>query len=89
MKKQKEQEIIDLEQEAVKLKEKYFGEKGELFNKRTELVKPIQDEVYNAVKEVATEGNYGFIFDTASGMSIIYSDPKYDVSDEIVKKLGY
>ena len=44
---------------------------------------------FNAIKEVATEGNYGFIFDKASGMSIIYSDPKYDVSDEIVKKLGY
>ena len=89
MKKQKENEIISLEEEAGKLKDKYFGEEGELYNKRLELVKPIQDEVYNAIKEIATVGNYGFIFDKASGVSIIYSDPKYDVSDEVVKKLGY
>lgn len=91
MKKKREEEIIALEQEAVKLREKYFGDEGELYNKRKELVKPIQDEVYNAIKEVSTEGNYGFIFDKASGIGagIIYTDPKYDISDEVVKKLGY
>ncbi len=89
MKKQREQEIIDLEQAAVTLREKYFGEEGDLYNKRTELVKPIQDEVFNAIKTVATEGGYAFIFDKASGAGLIYSDPKYDISDEIVKKLGY
>lgn len=89
MKKQREEEIISLEKEANELKKKYFGNEGELYNKRKELVKPIQDEVYNAIKEVATEGNYGFIFDKSSGMSLIYTDPKYDLSDDILKKLGY
>ena len=89
MKKKRENEIITLEKEANELKNKYFGSEGELYNKRKELIKPIQDEVYNAIKEIATEGNYGFIFDKASGMSIIYTDTKYDISDDILKKLGY
>ncbi len=89
MKKQREEEIINLEKEANDLKEKYFGKEGELFNKRKELVKPIQDEVYNAIKEIATQGNYGFIFDKSADMSLIYTDPKYDISDDILKKLGY
>ncbi|MCD4792228.1 MAG: OmpH family outer membrane protein [Bacteroidales bacterium] len=89
MKGQREDEIINLEQEANELKDKYFGNEGELYNKRKELVKPIQDEVYNAIKEIATEGNYGFIFDKSADMSLIYTDPKYDISDEILKKLGY
>lgn len=87
MKKKREQEIINLEKEANQLKNKYFGTEGELYNKRKELIKPIQDEVYTAIKEVATEGNYGFIFDKSSGMSIIYTDTKYDVSDDVLKKL--
>ncbi len=89
MKKQREDEIVNLEKEANDLKEKYFGNEGELFNKRKELVKPIQDEVYNAIKEIAVEGNYGFIFDKSADMSLIYTDPKYDISDDILKKLGY
>lgn len=89
MKKQREEEIINLENEANQLKEKYFGNEGELYNKRKELVKPIQDEVYNAIKEIATEGNYGFIFDKSADMSLIYTDPKYDISDDILTKLGY
>lgn len=89
MKKQREDEIIKLENEANKLKDKYFGNEGELYNKRQELVKPIQDEVYNAIKEIATEGNYGFIFDKSADMSLIYTDPKFDISDDILKKLGY
>lgn len=89
MKKQREDEIINLENEANNLKEKYFGNEGELYTKRKELVKPIQDEVYNAIKEIATEGNYGFIFDKSADMSLIYTDPKFDISDDILKKLGY
>jgi len=89
MKKQREDEIIQLENDANKLKEKYFGNEGELYTKRQELVKPIQDEVYNAIKEIATEGNYGFIFDKAADMSLIFTDPRYDISDDILKKLGY
>ena len=89
MKKQKEEEIVKLEKEANQLKKKYFGNEGELYKKRKEIVKPIQDEVYNAIKEIATEGNYGFIFDKSSGMSLIYTDPKYDISDDVLKKMGY
>jgi len=89
MKKQREDEIIKLEGDANQLKEKYFGNEGELYTKRQELVKPIQDEVYNAIKEIATEGNYGFIFDKAADMSLIYTDARFDISDDILKKLGY
>ncbi|NPA67487.1 MAG: OmpH family outer membrane protein [Chlorobi bacterium] len=89
MKKQRENEIITLENEANQLRKKYFDADGELFQKRKELVKPIQDEVYNAIKEIAVEGNYGFIFDKSADMSIIFSDPKYDISDDVLKKLGY
>ncbi len=89
MKKQREEEIINLENQANELKDKYFGNEGELYNKRKELVKPIQDEVYNAIKEIATEGSYSFIFDKSADMSLIYTDPKYDISDDVLKKLGY
>ena len=89
MKKKREDEIIRLETEANELKDKYFGEEGDLYQKRKELIKPIQDEVYNAIKEIAAEGNYGFIFDKASNSSMLYADPKYDISDEVLKKLGY
>ncbi len=89
MKAQREEEILNLEQVAIDLKDKYFGEEGELYKKRQELVKPIQDEIYTAIKATAVEGNYGIIFDKASGMSMIYTDQKYDISDDILKKLGY
>jgi len=89
MKVQRENEIINLEEKANQLRDKYFGEKGELAAKQEELIKPIQDEVYNAIKEIATEGSYGIIFDKSGNASIIYADPKYDVSDDVLKKLGY
>lgn len=89
MKQKKEQEILDKEKEAKELQNKYFGREGELFEKRKELVNPIQDEVYNAIKTIATEGNYALIFDTSSSASILFSNPKYDKSDEILEKLGY
>lgn len=89
MKQKKEEDIIKKEKAAKELQKKYFGQEGELFKKREELVKPVQDEVYNAVKELSTEGNYALIFDTSAGVSILYNDPKYDKSDEILEKLGY
>jgi len=89
MKTKREDEIITLEKAADDLKEKYFGKDGDLYKKRQELVKPIQDEVYNAIKTIATEGNYLIIFDKAAGPSMIYADPKSDLSDDVVKKLGY
>ena len=71
------------------LQKKYFGKDGLLFKKRQELIKPIQDQVYNAIKELAAEQSYALIFDTASNPSIIYSNPKNDKSDEILQRLGY
>ena len=89
MKKKREEEIINKEKEVKVLQKKYFGKEGQLYKKRQELVKPIQDEVYDAVKEIATDGNYGVVFDIASGATVLFSNPKFDVSDEILKKLGY
>jgi outer membrane protein len=85
----KEEEIVDREQELKQLQQKYFGRDGSLFQKRQELIKPIQDEVYRAVKEIAAEGNYAVIFDTASGANMLYTNPKYDKSDDVLEKLGY
>jgi outer membrane protein len=89
MRVKKEEEIVNKEQAAKDLQKEYFGREGSLYKKRQELVKPIQDEVYRIVKEIATEGNYAVIFDTASGANMIYTDPKYDKSDEVLEKLGY
>jgi len=89
MKTKKEEEIITREKEVKDLQQKYFGRDGNLFDKRQELVKPIQDEVYRAVKEIASEGNYAVIFDTASGANMLYTNPKYDKSDDVLEKLGY
>jgi outer membrane protein len=89
MKKKREEEIMTKEREVKELQSKYFGPEGELSKKRQELVKPIQDAIYKAVKELSAEGSYAVIFDTASGASILYSNPRYDLSDEVLKKLGY
>lgn len=85
----REDEIIKKEKEAKELQKRYFGKDGDLFKKRQELVKPIQDEVFNAIKELAVEGNYAVIFDSSGGMNMLYTDPKYDKSDDVLKKLGY
>ena len=89
MRQKREDEIIEKEKAVKDLQQKYFGPEGELFQKREELVKPIQDAIYKAVKELSAEGAYAIIFDTASGASILYSNPRYDKSDEILQKLGY
>lgn len=89
MKKKREEEIMNKEKEAKDLQKKYFGQDGALFKKRDELIKPIQDEVYKAVKELAIEGGYSIIFDSSSGASMLYTDPKFDKSDAILQKLGY
>jgi len=89
MRKKREEEIINREKEVKELQKQYFGREGELFQKREELIKPVQDEVYNAVKEIAAEGGYAAIYDSSAGPTLIYTDPKYDKSDEVLKKLGY
>ena len=89
MKKKRQDEIMTKERQVKELQAKYFGPDGDLSKKREELVKPIQDAIYKAVKELSAEGSYAVIFDTASGASILYSNPRYDLSDEVLKKLGY
>lgn len=88
-KKKKEQEIVAKEKEVTELRYKYFGPEGELFKKRESLIKPIQDDVYNAVKKVSEERGYQVIFDRASSQSIIFASPRIDVSNEVLAKLGY
>jgi outer membrane protein len=89
MKTRREEAIIAREQEMKELQNKYFGMEGELFKKREELVKPIQDEILKAIKDIAAEGSYAVIFDTAAGGNILFANPKYDVSDQVLEKLGY
>ena len=88
-KRKREDEILSREQEAEDLKRKYFGTDGELFKKREALLKPIQDEIFNAAQELSKEKGYDMILDKASSRNIIYSSPKLDISDELLEKLGY
>ncbi|MFN8239878.1 MAG: OmpH family outer membrane protein [Bacteroidales bacterium] len=89
MKTKREEAIIAKEKEMKDLQNKYFGMEGELFKKREELVKPIQDEILKAIKEIAVEGSYAVIFDTAAGGNILFANPKFDLSDQVLEKLGY
>ncbi len=88
--KQKRQSEIDTKEQAAKdLQKKYFGVNGDLFKKRQELVKPIQDKVYNAIQDLAEKDNLAVIFDKSSDFTMLYANPKYDKSDEILKNMGY
>jgi outer membrane protein len=89
LKKKREAEIVAKEKEAKDLQKSKFGVDGELFKKRQELVKPIQDEVYNAVKKLAETGNFAIIFDKSSDLTMLYANPKYDESDKILEQMGY
>lgn len=88
-KKTRENEIVAKEKEAVELRNKYFGPEGELYKKRQSLMKPIQEDVYNAVKKVSEERGYQAIFDRATSSDIIFASPRIDVSNEVLDKLGY
>ena len=85
----REQEILNKEKQASELKRKYFGADGELYKKRESLMAPIQDEIYNAVKEICEAKGYSAVVDRASAVSIIYASPKIDISNEVLAKLGY
>ena len=89
MKTAREEAIVKKEQEAQELKRQYFGADGELYQKRSSLMKPIQDEIYNAAKDVATDNGYQIVIDRASAMSIIFASPQIDISNEVLVKLGY
>jgi len=89
MRSKREQDLMEKQKEAQNLQRNYFGPDGVLFKKRTELIKPVQDQVYNAVKDLASEGGYAAIFDVANNPTVLFSNSKYDKSDEVLQKLGY
>jgi outer membrane protein len=89
MKTKREEAIVKKEQDAQELKRKYFGPEGELYKKRESLMKPIQDEIYTAIKEISEVNNYQLVIDRASAMSVIFASPKIDISNEVLRKLGY
>jgi outer membrane protein len=89
MKRKREEELQQKRKEMNELQRKYFGPEGQLYKQRQELVKPIQEEVYSAIEKIAEDGNYAVIFDAASQSNMLYTDPKYDKSDEVLKELGY
>ncbi|MBS1652852.1 MAG: OmpH family outer membrane protein [Bacteroidetes bacterium] len=88
MKKKRENEIINREKEVKDLQKQRFGVDGELYKKRQELVKPIQDRVYNAIKQVAEKNGLGFIMDKAGQVSLLYANNKYDRSDDVIAAMG-
>jgi len=89
MKKKRENEIVAKEKEAKEFQKQKFGFEGELFKKKQELVKPIQDKIYNAIKKMATEQSYAVVFDKSSDLIMLYANPKFDKSDDILNAMGY
>lgn len=88
LKEKREAEIVAKENEALELKRKYFGAEGELFKKREALIKPIQDEIYNAIQEVANEKRYEIVKDKSNDPTLIFMSSKLDISDLVLQKLG-
>lgn len=89
LKKQREDEIVKTEEDLKQMQKARFGFNGDLFKKREELIQPIQDKVFDAVQKIAQTRNYDFIFDKASGSTaMLFTNPQYDVSEEVLKKLG-
>ena len=87
-KRKKKEAIAAKRQEAENLRMQYYGPEGELFTKRTELIQPIQEKVYNAINQVALTKNYAFVFDKAAGTSMLYCNEKNDISDEVLDEIG-
>ena len=87
-KQKRKEEINKIETEAMELQKLRFGVKGDYFQKRQELVKPIQDKVFDAMQEVASKKSYTFVFDKANQSNLVYADPKLDISDIILKEMG-
>ena len=87
MKKKREDEILEKEQQVLELKRKYFGENGEWYKKRESLLKPIQEEIYNAVQEIADEKKYDIVKDRSADPSLIYMSSRLDISDQVLEKL--
>ena len=88
-KKQKEEEILEQDKAAQDLRRKYFGPEGELYKKRESLMKPIQDDIYEAVKTISENKGYQMVIDRASSSNIIFASPRIDISNEVLEKLGF
>jgi len=88
VKRKREDEIVKKEQEVKDLQRKYFGPEGDLYQKRQELVKPIQEKVYNAIETLASARNYSFVFDKAGGATMLYTNPNFDISDDVLDEVG-
>ncbi len=88
LKKKREDELFNHEKEVRDLQRKRFGFEGDLFKKRQELIKPVQDKVYNAIQKIAVSRIYDFILDKSEGITVIFADPKLDKSDDVLKELG-
>ena len=89
MRKKREDEILNKEKEVKDFQKEKFGYQGDLFKKKQELVKPIQDKIYNAVKKYAEDHSYAFIFDKSGDLIMLFANARYDKSDEILKAMGY
>jgi outer membrane protein len=88
LKKKRQDQLFVMEKELRDLQRQRFGFEGDLFKKRQELIKPVQDKVYNAVQKIATQRGYDFVLDKSEGITVIFADPKLDKSDDILKELG-
>jgi len=88
LKKKREDQLFNREKELRDLQRKRFGFEGDLFKKRQELIKPVQDKVYNAVQKMAVTRGYDFVLDKSEGITIIFADPKLDKSEDVLKDLG-
>ena len=88
VKKKKEQEIQAKEKEVKDLQNQRFGKDGDLFAKREELIKPIQEKIYNAIEEISEEKNYAFVFDKAGSLTMLYVNNKFDISDDVLDAVG-
>ena len=88
LRKKREDQLFNKEKELRDLQRKRFGFEGDLFKKRQELIKPIQDKVYNAVQKMAVQRGYDFVLDKSEGITIIFADPKLDKSEDVLKDLG-
>src|ERR1043166_6101323 len=88
LRKKREAQLFSKEKTLRDLQRKRFGFEGDLFKKRQELIKPVQDKVYNAVQRIAAQRGYDFILDKSEGITVIFADPKLDKSDDVLRELG-
>jgi outer membrane protein len=88
LKKKREDQLFNKEKELRDLQKKRFGFEGDLFKKRQELIKPVQDKVYNAIQKIAKQRGFDLILDKSEGITVIFADPKLDQSEDVLRELG-